>query len=132
MNSNNCPCGRVKPYESCCGIMHQDISMAKTAEDLMRSRYVAFTKGDGDYLMQSHHSSTRPNPEKEEIEKWAKSVKWKGLEVIGSTKGTENDTEGTVEFKAFFKELGRKKVIHENSKFVLEYGVWVYLGKVNT
>jgi len=125
----NCPCGRNKVYEACCGLVHQDMINAITAEDLMRSRYVAFTKGDGDYLMQSHHSSTRPVSEKEEIEKWSKSVKWKGLEVVNSTKGLVSDDEGTVEFKAHFKERGVKRVIHENSKFIREYGYWMYLGK---
>ena len=44
----------------------------KTAEDLMRSRYVAFTKGDVDYLMKSQHSSTRSISEKEDTKKWSK------------------------------------------------------------
>jgi len=126
----NCPCGRNKVYEACCGLVHQDMINAITAEDLMRSRYVAFTKGDGDYLMQSHHSSTRPTSEKEEIEKWSKSVKWKGLEVVSSTKGLVSDDEGMVEFNAHFKERGVKRVIHENSKFIREYGCWMYLGKI--
>ena len=130
MDQINCPCGRHKSYSTCCGLVHQDTRNAVCAEDLMRSRYVAFTKGDGDYLMKSHHSSTRPISEKEEIEKWSKSVRWKELKVVGSTKGTETDDEGTVEFKAYFKERGIKRVIHENSKFVREYGIWVYLGKV--
>lgn len=131
MKQLNCPCGRFKAYENCCGLVHQDIHNAKTAEDLMRSRYVAFTKGDGDYLMKSHHSTTRPISEKEEIESWSKSMKWRGLLVVNSTKGLFNENEGTVEFKAYFKERGIKRVIHENSKFVREYGCWVYLGNVN-
>lgn len=132
MNQLNCPCGRDKTYENCCGVVHQDISCALTAEDLMRSRYVAFTKGDGDYLIKSHYSTTCPVTEKEEIENWSKSVKWKGLEILNSTKGTEKDQEGTVEFKAYFKERGRKKMIHENSKFIREHGCWMYLGKVDS
>ena len=126
MKEVNCPCGRDKAYKVCCGLIHQDLHNAKTAEDLMRSRYVAFTKGDGDYLMKSHHSSTRPVSEKDEIERWSNKVKWKGLEVVTSKKGLEADTIGTVEFKASFKERGIKRIIHENS----EYGCWVYLGKV--
>ena len=130
MNQINCPCGRDNTYNNCCEKAHQNIRSVVSAEDLMRSRYVAFTKGDSDYLMKSHHSFTRPLSEKEEIEKWSKSVKWKGLEIVGVTNGMKTDDAGTVEFKASFKERGVKRIIHENSKFVREYGNWVYLGKV--
>ena len=77
---------------------------------------------NGDYLMLSHHSSTRPLEEKDDIVAWAKSVKWVRLEIIETFLGQEDDTEGTVAFKAHFKEGGTKKYIHENSKFVREDG----------
>ena len=44
---NQCPCGLDKTYTDCCEIIHKDISKATTAEQLMRSRFVAFTKGMG-------------------------------------------------------------------------------------
>ncbi len=123
----NCPCGRPKTYAECCGKIHSDILKAITAEDLMRSRYSAFVLANGDYLMQSHHSSTRPISEKEEIVQWAKAMKWIKLEVLNSTKGTDLDLEGTVEFKAHFKDGFTKTYIHEKSRFVRENGYWVYL-----
>lgn len=132
---NHCPCGKQMNYNNCCGQIHKDISLAKTAEDLMRSRYSAFTKAMGDYLMISHHSSTRPISEKEEIEKWAKSVEWNRLEIIGKSNGEELDIDGTVEFKAYFhsSSLGFKKLdcIHEKSKFVKENGRWVYISALD-
>lgn len=124
----NCPCGRKKLYAQCCEMIHKDIFNAKTAEDLMRSRYTAFTLGDVDYLMASQHSSTKEEAQKEEIQNWAKSVQWMKLDVLNRTKGLENDTVGTVAFKAFFKEGGRLDEIHENSTFCKENGHWVYLG----
>lgn len=123
----NCACGRASEYVECCGKAHQNIINATTAEDLMRSRYCAFTKANGDYLLLSHHSSTRPS-NANELVSWAKSVKWIKLEIIYTTGGSESDLEGTVEFKAHFKEKGRKKFIHEDSKFVREFGHWSYLG----
>lgn len=101
---------------------------AKTAEQLMRSRYSAFVKADGDYLMQSHHASTRPLKEKKSIVKWAKSVEWIKLDVIETSKGTENDTEGTVTFQAYFYEKGKVDIIHEKSAFVKENNNWFYVG----
>ncbi|WP_378174300.1 YchJ family protein [Aquimarina sp. SS2-1] len=126
---SKCHCGRLLSYDVCCRRIHQDITLARTAEDLMRSRYSAFVVADGDYLMKSHHSSTRPLKEKKSIVKWTKSVNWVKLEVLNSSKGSESDEEGTVAFKAFYFENGALEIIHENSKFVKENGFWVYLGE---
>lgn len=129
MNSLICPCGRPKTYVDCCGQIHQNHAKAITAEDLMRSRYTAFVLANGDYLMQSHHSGTRPISEKKEIIRWAKSVKWIKLEVLNTTQGSSNDNEGTVEFKAYFKEGFVTTYIHENSYFTKENGNWMYVGE---
>ncbi len=123
-----CPCGLGNTYQFCCAIAHNDIEKVKTAEQLMRSRYTAFVLGNIDYLMESHHSSTRPINEKEEILKWSKSVKWVGLEVLESKNGKELDDIGSVEFKANFIEFNEDMVIHENSKFIKENDIWVYVG----
>jgi SEC-C motif-containing protein len=78
----NCPCGINKNYINCCEIAHNDLSAVQTAAQLMRSRYTAFTMANGDYLMKSHHSTTRPENEKKDIEKWAKSVNWIRLDIF--------------------------------------------------
>ena len=130
MKNSLCPCGRDSSYSNCCGKVHLDLSNATTAEDLMRSRYTAFTQGNGDFLMKSHHSSTRVDSDKEAIVAWAKAVKWIKLDVLKTKKGKENDAKGTVEFKAFYNENGKEECIHENSEFVREDDNWVYLGRV--
>ena len=124
----NCYCGNEKPYANCCGKAHKDLSKAKTAEQLMRSRYSAFVLANGDYLMATHHTSTRPIKEKKAIVNWAKSVKWIKLEVLETSEGQENDTKGTVTFNAYFFENGKVDVIHEKSAFVRENNHWSYLG----
>lgn len=124
-----CPCGIENTYETCCYKGHSIIEDIDTAEQLMRSRYSAFVMADIEYLMKSHHSTTCPTDEKEDILKWTKSVEWIWLEVLNSSKGLKADLEGTVEFKAYFKENGSISVIHENSKFVREHEHWVYLGE---
>lgn len=127
MNSLDCPCGRNKSYIDCCGLIHESVKEAVTAEDLMRSRYVAFVKGNGTYLQKSHHPNTRPTKnEAVAIEKWAKSVTWLSLEIINSRKGSVEDVSGTVEFKAVFMENGRLDIIHENSYFEKDAKVWKY------
>ncbi len=128
---SNCHCGRSKVYTSCCGIIHQDIRAALTAEDLMRSRYSAFVIAKGDYLVKSHHSTTRPSSkEKKSIVRWAKSVNWIKLEVLQTSRGMPKDTEGTVEFKAFYYNDSGMQMIHEHSKFTKEQGHWVYVDVV--
>ncbi len=125
---STCPCGSGRTYDACCAIAHKSLANVKTAEQLMRSRYTAFTQANGKYLLESHYSSTRPITEIHEIVAWAKSVEWKQLEVIKTKEGQELDKEGTVKFKAHFIENGKADVIRENSKFVRENGCWVYLG----
>lgn len=125
--SSSCYCGNPMGYAACCAKAHQDLQTVTTAEALMRSRYSAFVRADGDYLMQSHHPSTRPVKEKKSIVRWAKSVQWIRLEVMQTSKGQLNDMEGFVEFKAYFFEEGQVQVIHEHSRFLKENGVWLYV-----
>lgn len=131
MNTEKCFCGSGKSYENCCKIAHVNIKNVKTAEQLMRSRYSAFVLSNVDYLSKSWHSTTRPKSKKEfqEITDWTKSVIWEKLEIIKTTNGNEFDTEGTVEFKAFYFEGITLKCIHENSCFVKENKSWLYINE---
>jgi SEC-C motif-containing protein len=124
----NCYCGNAIPYSQCCEKVHKDINKALTAEQLMRSRYSAFVLANGDYLMQSHHASTRPIKEKKDLIKWAKSVEWIKLEVLETSQGKPDDSEGIVIFNAYFYEKGKIAVIHEKSAFLKENSHWTYLG----
>ncbi len=121
-----CYCNTDKEHDQCCGPIIKGTQKAETAEQLMRSRYSAFVVADINYLLNSHHKSTRPTKERKSILKWTKSVQWIGLEIISTQKGTSTDTEGYVEFKALFMENGKLDCIHENSFFVKENGLWFY------
>lgn len=128
----NCPCGNKLHYLNCCGIIHQNILLAKTAEQLMRSRYTAFVKANGDYLQMSHHSTTRPNKRVlKDLIKWTKSVQWVKLEVLKTEKGQETDKHGIVEFKAYYFSNAKLDFIYEKSSFVREKEHWVYKGILN-
>jgi len=124
----NCYCGTNKTYQNCCEGFHLNNGKTESAEQLMRSRYSAFVLANGDYLMATHHKSTRPIKEKKAIVKWAKSVQWIRLEVLETSEGTKDDIEGTVNFSAYFFENGKVDVIHEKSAFVKEDNSWYYLG----
>ncbi|MDB4297758.1 YchJ family metal-binding protein [Flavobacteriaceae bacterium] len=120
-----CPCGSSKSFSSCCEPIHKDIFKAKTPEMLMRSRYSAFTIANIDYLLSSHHSSTRPTKEANEIKEWATNVKWIKLEVLETN--IIDNTEGFVTFKAHFSENNKSEVIFEKSRFVKENNHWTYI-----
>jgi SEC-C motif-containing protein len=123
-----CPCNPYRLYENCCAKAHQDILQVTTAEQLMRSRYSAFVLGNVAYLQDSHHSSGSPDKkEARQIENWTNSVNWVKLVILQTTEGLENDSAGTVAFKAFYMEHNKVQVIHENSRFCRENGHWVYL-----
>ena len=97
----------------------------------MRSRYVAFTRANVDYLIRSHSSQTRPIKDRKSIEKWAKSVTWMGLTILQTQAGVANDELGYVEFKATYMEDGKLQQIHERSLFQRENQKWVYVSGVH-
>jgi SEC-C motif-containing protein len=124
---NLCPCGSGLSGPACCAPIIAGTKDAVTAEELMRSRYVAFTQANGDYLMRSHSSATRSVKDRKSIEKWAKSVSWMGLFVLQTRSGMADDKTGYVEFRAVYMEKGMLQQIHEVSLFERENGKWVYV-----
>ncbi|AGL19924.1 YchJ family protein [Actinoplanes sp. N902-109] len=117
-----CPCGYGLPYDECCGPAHQGRPPA-TAEALMRSRYSAFARDDTDYVLASWHPDTRPA----DIEP-DPALRWTGLDVLASSGGGMFDAEGTVEFKAHYRDSGKPGTMRERSRFVRHNGRWVYWG----
>jgi len=124
-NSNPCPCGRPRPYEACCGLLHRALADsgqgAPDAEALMRSRYSAYVLELQDYLLATWHVSTRPA----QLEGNEHGLKWLGLEV--KPHKVQDADHATVEFIARSKLGGRAHRMHEVSRFVRENGFWFYL-----
>ena len=85
----------------------------------MRSRYSAYVLKLNDYLRDTWHPSTRP----QELDVSADDTPWQRLQIISCEKGGEVDSEGKVEFAAFYQ--GGQ--LHERSRFVREGGRWFYL-----
>ncbi|HEY3369381.1 MAG TPA: YchJ family metal-binding protein [Prolixibacteraceae bacterium] len=131
MTSKLCPCGSTRPYEECCQLIISGRREAATCQELMRSRYVAFTLADVEYLMRSHHTDTRQLKEQNRIKKWAQSVQWMGLVILNTQGGEVNDSIGYVEFKALYMEDGQLQEIHENSLFKRQNQRWVYVSGVH-
>ncbi len=112
-----CPCGSSKCYSDCCQPLHKG-QPAANAENLMRSRFSAFSLGLKDYLVTSWHISTRP--EQLELDQ---TTQWKRLEIISANNDAEK---GQVHFKAYYQEQDEWHLLEETSSFLFEQGHWFY------
>lgn len=116
-----CPCCSSSIFSLCCEPFIVGDLIPETAEQLMRSRYTACTKGDIDYLVDTTHSSTRSRFSRNEIEHWSLSNQWIQLEILFVS-------ENTVEFKAHYREEGSfPSIHHEKSRFIREAEKWYYI-----
>ena len=132
MNQSHCPCGSNKKLDDCCGIIING-APAKTALALMRSRYTAYCLSEAQYLIDTTHSKHRAAYEIHGIKEWAQENTWTKLEIVSVEHGSVSDTQGIVEFKAYFTDVkGKKQIHHERSNFLKEDGRWYYLdGKID-
>lgn len=128
---NLCTCGSGQLFVNCCEPIISGGKEAATAQELMRSRYTAFTQANIDYLMHSHSVKTRRNNDRRSIEKWTKSVSWMGLTILQTQAGEASDEIGYVEFKALYLENGKLEQIHERSLFHRENQKWVYVSGIH-
>ncbi len=131
MNPTSCPCGSSVDFRACCGPALRG-QPARTAEALMRSRFVAYVLHDEAYLRASWHPATRPGRIP-----FDRALSWTSLDVVHTTAGGPGDTAGTVTFDAAWEERVaggvRRGVLSEISRFVHEDGRWLYVdGQVRT
>jgi SEC-C motif-containing protein len=145
-----CDCGLPRAYADCCGRYHAGPLhlQAPNAQALMRSRYSAFVRDLGDYLLATWHPRTRPAA----LEPHPPGLRWLGLEVRcpsappgrpkalktpsgghersecgGHGHSLQDDDHATVEFVARSKLGGKAQRLHETSRFVREGGCWFYV-----
>jgi len=121
-DSGPCPCGGGD-YDRCCGPLHRDERRATTAEQLMRSRYSAFARGEVDYLLQTHDQSES----RRALRQACRQTQWLGLSILAVDGGGADDLEGTVRFEARHRE----GVLVETSLFQRRGGAlageWLYI-----
>ncbi len=111
-------------YAECCGPLHAGAATAKTALELMRSRYSAFALNDAHYLTETWHPTKRPRSLELDPD-----IEWRRLQILGHSGGSEADNDGTVEFVAHYWDAGRREYgrQHENSTFARRSGRWFYV-----
>ena len=122
----DCPCGANFPYTDCCGPLVRGAVPADTAEDLMRSRYAAFSKGEWDYLDKTRLTGDN-EPETTGSSHYRKeNIAWTKLEILDIKNGGAFDGEGEVTFVAHYEENGESKTLRETAKFIKQDGRWYY------
>ncbi len=123
-----CPCGKEKEYLNCCGRFIEKNSLPLTPEELMRSRYSAYVKANIDYIQKTMQGKPLVNFDPIEAMKWAKSVTWKGLEVLQSEM---DEVHGMVEFVATYEVGGKIFHLCEKSSFQKINEAWFYVGGIH-
>ena len=93
----------------------------------MRSRYSAFVEGDIDYIMETHDPDTVGQIDREGTEEWAKASDWKGLEILETEAGGENDSFGRVDFCATYELKGTKVEHRESATFRKHNDTWYFV-----
>ncbi|HVY53483.1 MAG TPA: YchJ family metal-binding protein [Gammaproteobacteria bacterium] len=119
-----CPCGSQTAYSFCCSRFLSGMQTASTPEELMRSRYTAYSLADIGYIQRTMKPPAALGFKPEEAFEWANSINWLRLEVI---KTSCQGIKGSVEFKAYYQSSKKEFCIHEVSEFRLEEGSWYYV-----
>lgn len=121
MHFKTCPCCSEINFENCCVPFINGSQFPTTAEQLMRSRYTAYTLANTDYILKTTHPTTRNQYSAKSIQEWAKSSSWLKLEIKATT-------ENTVSFYAYYSdEKGKAQIHREHSHFEKMNDRWYFV-----
>jgi len=128
----DCPCHSGKRYGACCRDLHRRVRLAGDPEELMRSRYAAFSIGLGEYLVDTL-SAGHPDREQPPLEHARElaaahlTQRFLGLRILHTEQAGD---EGRVLFHARIFVRGRDRSFVELSTFVREASEWRYASGV--
>ena len=127
MNAKSpCPCGSQCYYSDCCGLYIEQEEKPKTPEQLMRSRYSAYTQAKTDYIKKTMIGKALEGFNEFTAANWAKQINWLGLEVVKTYLDPQDENTGYVEFIARYQEQEKAQTIHELSQFKRLNEQWYY------
>lgn len=117
---NTCPCGSGKLFKSCCQPFITGESFPETAEQLMRSRYTAYTLADIPYIEKTQSGEAAQDFHFDEAKQWASQVKWCGLNVLEAALNQ-------VEYVARYIVGNKLVLLQERSQFEKIGDHWFYV-----
>lgn len=123
-----CPCGSQNTFNDCCAAYLNGIKKPQVPEQLMRSRYTAYSLGRMDYIKQTMKGKALLNFNLSHNQTSSSPVTWINLKIIQSH--LQSPIKGYVEFIATYLEGDRLKSIHELSEFDKEGEIWFYVDGV--
>jgi SEC-C motif-containing protein len=125
--NSSCPCGSKNKYKKCCQPFHNG-KLPKTALELMKSRYSAYSFSLSPYIIKTTHKENQDF--RIEIENWEKDIlefcknttfeKLKVLEFI------DGEEEAFVTFEATLFSSEKDISFIEQSRFLKVDGIWLY------
>ena len=129
---DECACRFGKKYKACCGPLHAGEAEAGTPEELMRSRFSAFARGLGGYLVRTlaaeHPERALPEAElARELSRAKERQRFLDLSIVHTA---EDGDRGEVLFYARIFERGEDCSFAELSQFVREGDAWRYASGV--
>ena len=99
----------------------------------MRARYTSYATRRIDFIERTHAPETREGFDREAAKKWASDSEWRGLKILSTKGGLEEDSEGLVRFVAVFAQKGKEYRHEEFAQFRKNDGAWVFVdGKTPT
>jgi len=126
--STLCPCGSKKSYSLCCGIYISGAKSAPTAEALMRSRYTAYSQANICYIQATMCDRAAEGYDPIEAARWAKSLVWKGLQVLEVFPHLKDRNRAYVSFVVRYTFQDIWQEMAEVSEFKQYEGKWYYVG----
>ena len=128
----DCPCFSGLRYVACCAPLHRGEREAETPVLLMRSRYAAFARGLGEYLVRTlskdHADLDLPREALvRELSQARQRQRFMGLRILHEETG---EREGQVMFFARIFEAGVDGSFVEVSQFLREGPRWRYASGV--
>tara|TARA_B110000881_G_C18489697_1_gene471098 strand:- start:468 stop:968 length:501 start_codon:yes stop_codon:yes gene_type:complete len=120
-----CPCGTKKSYNECCLPVITKNKLAQSPEQLMRSRYSAYSQNMAQYIFNTYAKSSQSEQSVEEIAQWGESCRWVKLTIhqvspLESNTTTSAQKIPTVHFSAFYLIKDTLFELSERSRFVKE------------
>ena len=112
--NSQCPCGSNKKYKKCCQVYHKG-AIAKTALELMKSRYSAFAVSDIKYII----NTSTFQKDFDDLKEFSQNTEFRKLEIL-------DNTNNTVTFKATIYCDGLDSSFSEKSTFVNIHKKWYY------
>nr|WP_279626405.1 YchJ family metal-binding protein [Pseudovibrio hongkongensis] len=107
--------------------MHEGVTHAASAEQLMRSRYSSAAMKNAGYMRDTLWPREQKSLNFAELQTWLEETLWTGLEVLDASPCPPEATKATVEFKAKYLSSGKLGVHHELSLFRKKQARWFYV-----